>query len=65
MSTRSTWTATQAMTGQGGWPMTVFSTPTASRSSAGTYFPTGRASGQPALRQAWREDRARRRRGRR
>jgi Highly conserved protein containing a thioredoxin domain len=27
-------TATQAMTGQGGWPMTVFMTPDRSRSSA-------------------------------
>ena len=26
-STRSTWHATQALTGQGGWPMTVFLTP--------------------------------------
>ena len=34
--------ATQAMTGQGGWPMTVFMTPAASRSCRRTYFPRAR-----------------------
>ena len=32
-------TATQAMTGQGGWPMTVFATPDGSPFFCGTYFP--------------------------
>src|SRR5262249_14076234 len=32
-------TVTQAMTGQGGWPMTVFMTPTREPFYAGTYFP--------------------------
>ncbi len=32
-------TATQAMTGQGGWPMTVFATPEAAPFFCGTYFP--------------------------
>ena len=32
-------TATQAMTGQGGWPMTVFATPEAEPFFCGTYFP--------------------------
>ncbi len=32
-------TATQAMTGQGGWPMTVFMTPDQEPFSCGTYFP--------------------------
>jgi uncharacterized protein len=32
-------TATQAMTGQGGWPMTVFATPTGEPFYCGTYFP--------------------------
>ncbi|MGV9535345.1 thioredoxin domain-containing protein [Streptosporangium sandarakinum] len=32
-------TATQAMTGQGGWPMTVFATPDGHPFYAGTYFP--------------------------
>ena len=31
--------ATVAMTGQGGWPMTVFLTPAAEPFYAGTYFP--------------------------
>ncbi|GAA0407647.1 thioredoxin domain-containing protein [Acrocarpospora corrugata] len=31
--------ATQAMTGQGGWPMTVFATPDGRPFYAGTYFP--------------------------
>ncbi|GGK05203.1 hypothetical protein GCM10010123_38820 [Pilimelia anulata] len=32
-------TATQAMTGQGGWPMTVFATPQGQPFFCGTYFP--------------------------
>ena len=32
-------TATQAMTGQGGWPMTVFMTPDQEPFFAGTYLP--------------------------
>ncbi|MEN3309039.1 MAG: uncharacterized protein V7603_5241 [Micromonosporaceae bacterium] len=32
-------TATQAMTGQGGWPMTVFATPGGQPFFCGTYFP--------------------------
>ncbi|MEV4757478.1 thioredoxin domain-containing protein [Micromonospora sp. NPDC049559] len=32
-------TATQAMTGQGGWPMTVFATPDGKPFFCGTYFP--------------------------
>ncbi|MEU4421871.1 thioredoxin domain-containing protein [Actinoplanes sp. NPDC024001] len=32
-------TATQAMTGQGGWPMTVFATPDGDPFFCGTYFP--------------------------
>jgi len=32
-------TATQAMTGQGGWPMTVFMTPAKEPFFAGTYYP--------------------------
>ncbi|GII52957.1 thioredoxin domain-containing protein [Planotetraspora thailandica] len=50
--------ATQAMTGQGGWPMTVFATPDGHPFYAGTYFP--RARFQQLLQgiaQAWREDR--------
>src|ERR1051326_2120645 len=31
--------ATQAMTGQGGWPMTVFATPDGEPFFAGTYYP--------------------------
>ncbi|GLW97620.1 thioredoxin domain-containing protein [Microtetraspora sp. NBRC 16547] len=51
-------TATQAMTGQGGWPMTVFATPDGDPFYAGTYFP--RAQFQRLLHgvsQAWRNDR--------
>src|ERR671917_546630 len=32
-------TATQAMTGQGGWPMTVFATPDGTPFFCGTYYP--------------------------
>jgi uncharacterized protein len=50
--------ATQAMTGQGGWPMTVFMTPEREPFFCGTYFP--RAQFQRlvlAVAKAWREDR--------
>ncbi len=52
-------TATQAMTGQGGWPMTVFMTPDREPFYCGTYFP------QPTFQQlirgvteAWTKDRS-------
>ena len=51
--------ATQAMTGQGGWPMTVFMTPEREPFYCGTYFP--RAQFQRlvlGVAQAWREDRS-------
>jgi uncharacterized protein YyaL (SSP411 family) len=55
-------TATQAMTGQGGWPMTCFLTPRAEPFHCGTYFPARPLGGMPAFRavldavsQAWRE----------
>jgi uncharacterized protein len=51
-------TATQAMTGQGGWPMTVFMTPDAQPFYCGTYFP--REVFQRLLlgvAKVWREDR--------
>ena len=50
--------ATQAMTGQGGWPMTVFMTPAKEPFYTGTYFP--RDYFQRLLlgvAKAWREDR--------
>ena len=37
--------ATQAMTGQGGWPMTCFLTPAGEPFYCGTYYPTAAASG--------------------
>jgi uncharacterized protein len=51
-------TATQAMTGQGGWPMTVFMTPGKEPFLAGTYFPRDRFQ-QLILNvaQAWRSQR--------
>ncbi|MGK2310523.1 thioredoxin domain-containing protein [Cutibacterium sp. V970] len=55
---------TLAMTGQGGWPNTVFLTPDGKPFFAGTYFPPVRRGGQPAfvelveaLGGAWRERR--------
>ena len=58
-------TATQAMTGHGGWPMTVFTTPDGKPFYCGTYFPPRPAHGMPAFRQvlaavaeAWTERRA-------
>jgi uncharacterized protein YyaL (SSP411 family) len=44
-------TATQAMTGHGGWPMTVFTTPEGKPFYTGTYFPPRPAHGMPAFRQ--------------
>jgi uncharacterized protein YyaL (SSP411 family) len=52
-------TATQAMTGQGGWPMTVFMTPDKEPFYCGTYFP--RAQFQQLIlgvSRAWRTQRA-------
>ena len=51
---------TQAMTGQGGWPMTVFLTPELEPFYAGTYFPPEDGHGRPgfprlldAITEAW------------
>jgi uncharacterized protein len=56
-------TATQALTGSGGWPMTCFLTPEGEPFYAGTYFPATPRSGMPSFRQvltavaeAWRRD---------
>jgi len=56
--------ATTAMTGHGGWPMTVVLTPEGEPFFAGTYFPDRPRHGQPSFRQvlesltsAWRERR--------
>src|SRR4051794_16691542 len=56
--------ATQAMTGQGGWPMTVFLTPDRRPFYAGTYFPPAPRHGIPgfgqvleAIADAWRDRR--------
>ncbi len=56
--------ATQAMTGQGGWPMTVFMTPSGKPFYCGTYFPPAPRFGMPSFRQillavaaAWRDQR--------
>jgi uncharacterized protein len=43
--------ATQALTGQGGWPMTVFTTPDGAPFYCGTYFPPRGARGLPGFRQ--------------
>ncbi len=52
--------AVQAMTGRGGWPMTVFLTPDGRPFYAGTYFPGRDSHGVPSFRrvlqaisQAW------------
>ena len=57
-------TFTQAMTGQGGWPMTVFLTPDLEPFYAGTYFPPADGFGRPGfprllegIRNAWDGDR--------
>ncbi len=44
-------TATQAMTGQGGWPMTCALTPDGEPFFCGTYFPPDNRQGMPAFRQ--------------
>src|SRR6266566_2508140 len=56
--------AVQAMTGSGGWPMTVFLTPDGRPFYAGTYFPKEDRHGLPAftrvldaIAEAWREQR--------
>ncbi|MGN6472909.1 MAG: thioredoxin domain-containing protein, partial [Mycobacteriales bacterium] len=43
--------ATQAMTGQGGWPMSAFLTPDAEPFYCGTYFPPTPRHGMPSFRQ--------------
>jgi hypothetical protein len=43
--------AVQAMTGQGGWPMTAFLTPAGQPFYAGTYFPPDPRHGMPSFRQ--------------
>ena len=55
---------TQAITGRGGWPMTVFATPDGQPVYAGTYFPPAPMSGMPSFPQvlatiatAWRDQR--------
>ncbi|MGH3684774.1 MAG: thioredoxin domain-containing protein [Pseudonocardiaceae bacterium] len=54
--------ATQAMTGQGGWPMTCFLTPTGEPFHCGTYYPPAPRPGMPsfpellvAVRRSWGE----------
>jgi uncharacterized protein YyaL (SSP411 family) len=50
--------ATQAMTGHGGWPMTVFATPEGHPFHTGTYFPRARFQRLLlAVSAAWRDDR--------
>lgn len=56
--------ATQSLTGQGGWPMTVFCTPQGQPFFAGTYFPPRRQGHTPSftevvtvLAEAWAERR--------
>ena len=50
--------ATQAMTGQGGWPMTVFMTPEREPFFCGTYFPRSQFQRLVlGVAKAWREDR--------
>ena len=41
--------ACQALTGSGGWPLTIFMTPEQQPFFAGTYFPKHRRYGQPGL----------------
>ena len=57
-------TAVQALTGQGGWPMSMFLTPQGKPFYGGTYFPDQPRHGMPSFRQvlegvsqAWRQDR--------
>jgi len=50
--------ATQAMTGQGGWPMTVFATPDGQPFLCGTYYPRQQFDRLlDAVSQAWRTQR--------
>jgi len=56
--------AVQALTGQGGWPMSVFLTPDLEPFFGGTYFPPRRAHGRQgfaelleSIERAWRDDR--------
>jgi uncharacterized protein YyaL (SSP411 family) len=56
--------AVQAMSGRGGWPMTVFLTPEGRPFFGGTYYPPERRHGMPsftdvmiAIRDAWRDRR--------
>ena len=42
---------TQALTGQGGWPMTVFLTPDGNPFFAGTYYPPEPSGGMPSFTQ--------------
>ena len=58
--------AVQSLTGQGGWPMSVFLTPELEPFYGGTYFPPHSAYGRPGftelllgLARAWKEDRER------
>lgn len=44
-------TATQAMTGHGGWPMTCFLTPAGEPFHCGTYYPPAPRPGMPSFRQ--------------
>ncbi|GAB7048506.1 thioredoxin domain-containing protein [Catenuloplanes indicus] len=51
-------TATQAMTGQGGWPMTVFATPSGEPFFCGTYYPKATFAGLlQSVDRAWRTQR--------
>ncbi|HEX5115860.1 MAG TPA: thioredoxin domain-containing protein [Pseudonocardiaceae bacterium] len=57
--------ATQAMAGQGGWPMTCFLTPSGEPFHCGTYYPPAPQSGMPSfpqlldgVRRAWTDRRA-------
>lgn len=53
-------TATQAMTGQGGWPMTVFMTPDGEPFFAATYFPRAQFTQLvTAVGQTWRQNKDR------
>jgi hypothetical protein len=59
-------TACQLLTGQGGWPLTVFLTPEGKPFFAGTYIPKTARQGMagllelvPRVRELWQEDRAR------
>lgn len=57
-------TVTQAMTGGGGWPMTVFMTPDKDPFFCGTYFPKESVGNRPGIKfileqieKSWRDDR--------